>query len=323
MNLKIILFGIFTIVSLTIPAQTTGFLEIPDGTLHYKIFGEGPPLLFLNGGPGFASNGYEGIAEQIKSKRQVILFDQRGTGKSEIKPLNTKTITSTKMVEDIEALRKHLGIETWDIIGQSFGGVYAMYYANSYPTRIKQLILTSTLAPRRKKFQDFKYVNFFKGKSFKAERVVDSVYTGAIKEAEQKLRSLQQWDSLERKRNEHIISECRQKRKRGLRARYYTCHRENIPAAIDWFINKSKSNWVVFDLANRTFDLNEIKKSLKEYDKKVLILHGEYDFIQLKAPRILHKLFPNSRLEIIKDSGHMVWFDQPAIAKKIIFDFLD
>ena len=88
-------------------------------------------------------------------------------------------------------------------------------------------------------------------------------------------------------------------------------------------MNKSKSNWDVSKLVNRSFDLNTIKTSLKKYDKEVLIVHGEYDFIQLKAPRILHKIFPNSQLEIIRNSGHMIWFDQPAIAKKIILDFLE
>ena len=188
-----------------LPAQTTGYCSTTDDTLHYKIFGEGPPLLFLNGGPGLATDGYEGIAEQLKSKRKVILFDQRGTGKSKINEVTAKTITSAKMVEDIEALRHHLKIESWDVIGQSFGGVYAMYYANSYPTSINKLILTSTLAPRKDEFKDFKYVNFFKGKFFKSEREVDSVYTRAIKEAQQKLRTLQQWESLERKKMNKLL----------------------------------------------------------------------------------------------------------------------
>ena len=66
-----------------------------------------------------------------------------------------------------------------------------------------------------------------------------------------------------------------------------------------------------------------IKKKLKKYDKKVLILHGEYDFIKLKAPRMLNKLFPNAQLEIIQNSGHMIWVDQPQVTQKIILDFLE
>jgi len=323
MNIQTIFLLLFTIFPFFIPAQITGFINVPDGILHYKIFGEGPPLLFLNGGPGYSSEGYEGIADQLKSKRQVILFDQRGTGKSKMNKLNAETINSLKMVEDIEALRNHLEIENWDVIGQSFGGVYAMYYAKSHPTSINKLILTSTLAPRKKKFRDFEFVNFFKGTSFNAERELKSEYTNAIETARIRLRTLQQSDSLERKRNEFIISESSRLRNRGLWARYYVYQMKNVPLAIDWFINKSDQNPIVFKLANQSFYLYKIKESLKKYNKEVLIVHGEFDFIRLKAPRILNKIFPNARLEIIKDSGHMIWFDQPQIAQKIILDFLE
>ena len=323
MKLISILLTFLIILIADLSAQTAGFLKVPDGIIHYKVFGEGPPLLFLNGGPGFSSDSYEGMADHLKSKRQVILFDQRGTGKSEMKEVSSKTITSAKMVEDIEALKNHLEIKAWDIIGQSFGGVYAMYYADRYPKSINKLILTFTLAPRKDKFQDFEYVNFYKGKSFKAERVIDSVYTEAIETAQQKIRTLEQSDSLERKRNERIISECKSLRRRGLSARYFVYQRKNIPIAIDWFINKAKQNNLVFKLANRSFNLYEIKDSLKKYDKEVLILHGQYDFIRLKAPRILHKIFSNARLEIIKNSGHLIWMDQPKITKKLILDFLE
>ena len=323
MNIKTIFLLLFTIFPFLTYAQITGFLNVPDGILHYKIFGEGPPLLFLNGGPGYSSEGYEGIADQLKSKRQVILFDQRGTGKSKMNELSSKTINSTKMVEDIESLRNHLEIENWDVIGQSFGGVYAMYYANTYPNSINKLILNSTLAPSNERFQDIKNVNHFKGQSIKEEQVIDSIFSETILIVQRKLRTLQMSDSLERIKNEYILDEIRMHRKRVLKARNYVYRLENVPVAIDWFLYKSQYNQVVAILANQSFFLKKIKKKLKKYDKKVLILHGEYDFIKLKAPRMLNKLFPNAQLEIIQNSGHMIWVDQPQVTQKIIFDFLE
>ena len=237
--------------------------------------------------------------------------------------LSSKTINSTKMVEDIESLRNHLEIENWDVIGQSFGGVYAMYYANTYPNSINKLILNSTLAPSNERFQDIKNVNHFKGQSIKEEQVIDSIFSETILIVQRKLRTLQMSDSLERIKNEYILDEIRMHRKRVLKARNYVYRLENVPVAIDWFLYKSQYNQVVAILANQSFFLKKIKKKLKKYDKKVLILHGEYDFIKLKAPRMLNKLFPNAQLEIIQNSGHMIWVDQPQVIQKIIFDFLE
>lgn len=48
------------------------------------------------------------------------------------------------MVEDMENLRRHLNIEKWTILGHSFGGIMATYYATKYPERIEKLILSSS-----------------------------------------------------------------------------------------------------------------------------------------------------------------------------------
>ena len=75
------------LILLSIPYESytqidSGYVEIKNGVLFYRVFGEGEPVVFLNGGPGLASNGYEVYATELEEKRQVILFDQRGTGKS-------------------------------------------------------------------------------------------------------------------------------------------------------------------------------------------------------------------------------------------------
>ena len=175
--------------------------------------------------------------------------------------LSSKTINSTKMVEDIESLRNHLEIENWDVIGQSFGGVYAMYYANTYPNSINKLILNSTLAPSNERFQDIKNVNHFKGQSIKEEQVIDSIFSETILIVQRKLRTLQMSDSLERIKNEYILDEIRMHRKRVLKARNYVYRLENVPVAIDWFLYKSQYNQVVAILANQSFFLKKIKKS--------------------------------------------------------------
>jgi len=97
--------------------------------LHYRTFGEGKPMLIINGGPGMNSDGFTYIAEALsKYNYQTITYDQRGTGKSQVEALNAKTITMDLMVQDIENLRTHLKIDQWAILGHSFGGILATYY---------------------------------------------------------------------------------------------------------------------------------------------------------------------------------------------------
>jgi proline iminopeptidase len=64
-------------------AQTEGFSKNTDSSqTYYKIFGEGTPILIINGGPGMNSNGFEPMAKILAEKYQTIVYDQRGTGKS-------------------------------------------------------------------------------------------------------------------------------------------------------------------------------------------------------------------------------------------------
>ena len=94
----------------------TGHLRVADGNeLYYEAFGnpEGPAVLWLHGGPG--SGSMAGHRRRIDPNRQqAVTFDQRGCGRS--RPLVTERLdlldqnTTPAQIEDIEALRRHLGI---------------------------------------------------------------------------------------------------------------------------------------------------------------------------------------------------------------------
>ena len=126
-------------------AQTEGYAKNNDSSLtYYKTFGKGEPLLIINGGPGMNSNGFESMAKTLSKNQKTIIYDQRGTGKSKLAKLNANTISMQLMADDIESLRKHLKVEKWNILGHSFGGMLASYYATVYPNSIDKLILSSS-----------------------------------------------------------------------------------------------------------------------------------------------------------------------------------
>ncbi|MGX1567136.1 alpha/beta fold hydrolase [Streptomyces sp. NPDC055506] len=112
----------------------------PDGTrLACHIRGEGEPLVVLPGGPMRAS-AYLGNLGGLDAHRQLVLLDLRGTGRSEI-PADPTTYRCDRLVDDVEALRRHLGLERMDVLAHSAGGSLAMRYAARHPDRLGRLAL--------------------------------------------------------------------------------------------------------------------------------------------------------------------------------------
>lgn len=98
----------------------------------------GVPVIFLHGGPG-GSVGEKSL-EFFNENHHVILFDQRGTGKS-TPFLETKNVTPFHTIEDMEKIRKHFGIEKWTVFGGSYGSTLALLYAILHPERVENLVL--------------------------------------------------------------------------------------------------------------------------------------------------------------------------------------
>lgn len=111
----------------------------PDGTqLAYRIQGEGRPVVCLPGGP--TDSRYLGDLGGLSADRQVIFLDLRGTGKSAI-PDDTSTYRCDRLVDDVEALRVHLGLTQVELLGHSAGANLATQYAARYPRRVGKLAL--------------------------------------------------------------------------------------------------------------------------------------------------------------------------------------
>lgn len=126
-------------------------LPVTDGhTIYYEQSGnkEGKPVVFLHGGPG------SGCTPKMRrffdaTKYRVICFDQRGAGRST--PFaSLEANTTWHLVADIEALRKHLGIDKWQVFGGSWGSTLALAYAETHPDRVTELVLRGIFTLRRK-----------------------------------------------------------------------------------------------------------------------------------------------------------------------------
>jgi pimeloyl-ACP methyl ester carboxylesterase len=118
----------------------------PDGTrLAYHLRGAGDPLVVLPGGPMRAS-AYLGDLGGLGRHRRLVLADLRGTGESEV-PADPASYRCDRLVDDVEALRRELGLERMDLLGHSAGGSLAMLYAARHPERVARLVLVA-VTPR-------------------------------------------------------------------------------------------------------------------------------------------------------------------------------
>ena len=127
-----------------------GFLPEEDGhAVYYEVSGNpaGKPALFLHGGPGGGTSPKQrGFFDPAHYR--IILFDQRGSGKST--PFASLVENTTqKLVSDIERLRVHLGVDTWLVFGGSWGSTLALAYAQAHAARVTSLVLRGIFALRR------------------------------------------------------------------------------------------------------------------------------------------------------------------------------
>ena len=127
-----------------------GTLKVDDRhTLYFEQCGnpDGKPVVMLHGGPG------GGCSDKMRqfhdpSKYRIILFDQRGAGRS-TPHADLVDNTTWDLVADIEKLREHLKVDRWQVFGGSWGSTLALAYAETHPQRVTELVLRGIFMLRR------------------------------------------------------------------------------------------------------------------------------------------------------------------------------
>jgi proline iminopeptidase len=132
----------------------TGTLRVPDGnSIYWEASGnpEGKPALFLHGGPGGGVTGrYRGHFDP--DKFLIISLDQRGCGRSRplaSSPAELPGNNTQAIIADLEALREHLNVKAWLVLGGSWGTTLALGYAQAHPDRISSLVLAAVTTTSR------------------------------------------------------------------------------------------------------------------------------------------------------------------------------
>ena len=273
----------------------------------------GKPVIFLHGGPG------GGVDPKYRryfdpEKWRIIMFDQRGCGKST--PFaELKENTTWDLVSDIEKIRNHLSIDKWVVFGGSWGSTLSLAYSQTYPDSCKGLILRGIFLVRKKELDWFYQEgasNIFpdRWESFlepipveKRDNLMQAYYeilTG--EDHSKKIEAAKAWSTWEGStvrllQDENFISDFSDDKFAEAFARI-ECH---------YFMNNC---W--FDSDNHL-----IENMHKIRHIPGVIIHGRYDIV---CPVIqawdLHKAWPEADLHIIPDAGHSIF--EEGIKNKIL-----
>ena len=271
----------------------------PDGlTLSYERRGNGPLLVCHPGGPGGSSAEFEDFAG-LDDTFELVLFSPRGSHGSD--PADDYALAS--YVADLEALREHLGVEQFDLLGFSHGGVVAIAYAAAFGNRVGRLLLVDTLAvwgedaeaAMRRGIEARAGEPWFAA----AEQAIEEEQAGAFSSVDELIANLQRQIPLYFHRwegNEKV----------GARLALDFAHAEPL----HYF------NTVEFP----NFDL---RGELRSIEPPTLVVVGHDDFIAgpACADAMLREL-PNARLVTIPDASHFVYVEQPEAFRAALTDFL-
>ena len=284
------------------PFQTKNLKIDATHTLYYEQCGnpDGIPVLFVHGGPGAGCSKHDRCFFD-PAKYHIILFDQRGCGRSTPHAELTDN-TTQHLIADIETLRKHLNLDRWLLFGGSWGSTLSLLYAQAYPEQVLGLILRGVFLCRQQDLQWFyqdgasrifpDYWEDFLAPIPESERgnMVKAYYerlTGSNELA--KMGAAKAWSIWEGhcatlRPNHELVDD------------FSEPHKALAIARIEahYFIN---DGFIEEDQILKNVD--------KLQDIPGIIVHGRYDTICPLANAFrLHRSWHQSELHIIRDAGH-------------------
>jgi proline iminopeptidase len=267
--------------------------------LYYRSIGTGTPIVILSGGPGFDVDYMLPAADAFPMHRRI-LFEQRGTGRSIPTQLRAEDMTLSVAVEDLDALRAHLGQERLLLAGHSWGGMLAMAFAAAHPDRIDRLILIDSGGAT------MEFAGWF-GDNIRARMRPEDI------EAER------YWTDAAR----HGVSadKVALESARAITPAYFFDRAAGLAfaaAMTDGSLHEGPSTMLFADLA-KAYDL---RAGLRRLNRPTLILHGHQDPIGDKTAEELHALIKGSTLVYFDKCGHFPWIEQPDAFRRAIGEFL-
>ncbi|MEC7839209.1 MAG: alpha/beta fold hydrolase [Chlamydiota bacterium] len=280
-----------------------GVVDVENGKLYYQTFGQGTPIIVLHGGPGLDQNYLLPQLLHLASDNQLILYDQRGSGRSLDTGFGSEYINIDQFVDDLEILRQSLGIDKFVLLGHSWGGFLGMKYAMKYQDHLSGLILLNSVAA------DYRGQHAF----------VDEFYM-RTKPVLDEIKDFFTYEDFIQLDASQIT--------KGYKALFsvYLYDPQMIDKMSLSFDVKSAQGGVrVREEMAKTAWMQpgiDLLPSLKKLELPTFILHGKQDIVPVWAAEEIHKAIPNSEIVLIDKCGHFAFLERPLQFNAAVHRFL-
>ena len=294
----------FTVAEL----EREGRVRVRGHRLYYRRFGtgRGTPVLVLHGGPGLTCDYLTPLADLVAGGYDVVLYDQLGCGGSE-RPVQYRDYTIAANADDVDELRRRMGLGRVHLFGHSYGGALAVETALRHPRALRSLVVSSGFSSMDTLWKGLRgRVAQLSPKSRRA--LIREDQTGRETHA-----SASGWAEFRRRFSHHLVNtpfevqrtygrmNGRIFRAMGFDARYHLR---------DGYRRGTMAGWDVSDRLSRIH-------------VPTLVTVGEFDHVVPACAREIHRGIPGSRLVVARGQGHLPFFEDRDGYTSLLRQFLD
>lgn len=290
-----------------------GFVDANGVMIYYEEFGTGAPLMIVHGGPGASHDYFLPYLVPLARHNRLIFIDERGSGQSEKLEDSTK-YTVENMVEDVETVRKALGLGKISLLGHSYGGVLAQAYALKYQNHLTHLILCSTFPSTSQMNAVFKKM---------IEKMSPELHGRIDKMEKEGLFGHGLPYEQSRYTNEYMIA--------AWGEGYFPYLYQRRPDPNYDPVASGVMSWCLYREmwgSDGEFIIDGNLKSVEYVDRlssikvPTLITCGDHDECDPSLSEEMHEKIAGSKLVIFPESGHMTFVDQPDSFMETVEEFL-
>ena len=278
-----------------------GHAPIQQGSIYYKKVGQGAPIIILHGGPGLTYNHFLPQMTPLAQNHTLVLYDQRGSGRSAHSNTHEQFLTLQQFVSDLDALRKHLQFNKITVLGHSWGSFLAIFYAITYPQHTEKLILMGPQPMCYEGMSAFEEAFDQRLAPLKDQLPSEPVHTSTSSDSED---LIQLYRTLS-------AAFC-----------YDTAKADELTLSYDPVadqMGRMVAKHLNATLFTGQWDYHD---QLAQVTVPTLIIHGVQDPIPLWTAQKLYRSLPNATLVRLDQCGHFPYIEQPKAFFKAVESFL-
>lgn len=269
--------------------------------IHYTVRGKGPLLIAHSGGPGADARDWDDFAK-IDNFVTIVAIHPRGSGLSG--PAAGDAYLLPDYASDVDALRRHLGLEKAMLMGWSHGGMVALEYATRYPDSLSKLILFDTSAY----FGEFLSDVEASVQAFKNEPWFEDSLDALKKEWAGEYQTDEDMGRLWQREKKFYF------KKFDARAQAYAERTKDT-------LIKIAPLRVFNEKEAPSFDL---RPQLEKINVPTLIIVGRHDFItNVEMAKEMAARIPNAQMEVFEESGHYGFVEEPEKFYRVVKEFVE